>query len=172
VSTLSAGAASPPTEGELGRRVRLVSLRSTDLSVDEVLAAVQDPAAGGHAVFIGTVRDHDGGRDVLDLSYSAHTSAPLTMRQVALRIAATEGVCAVAAVHRVGDLRVGDLAVVVAVSAAHREDAFAACRRLIDDIKAEVPIWKHQAFADGGTEWVGSGDVGEDPVGEDPVGGS
>ena len=156
-SSPAADVATPPSEEEVARRVRLVSLRSTDLSVDEVLAAVADPAAGGHALFVGTVRDHDGGRDVAHLAYSAHTSASLVLWQVALRVAADDGVLGVAAVHRLGDLEVGDVAVVVAVSAAHRGVAFAASRRLIDEIKAEVPIWKHQRFVDGSTEWVGAG---------------
>jgi molybdopterin synthase catalytic subunit len=71
-------------------------------------------------------------------------------------VAAGPEVIAVAAVHAVGDLRIGDLAVVVAASCAHRGDAFDACRRLIDDLKEQVPIWKHQVFADGGEEWVGT----------------
>ena len=155
-SSPAAEVATPPSEEEVARRVRLVSLRSTDLSVDEVLAAVADPAAGGHTVFVGTVRDHDSGREVTDLAYSAHPSASLVLWQVALRVAAGEGILGVAAVHRLGDLQIGDVAVVVAVSTAHRGDAFAAAKRLIDEIKAEVPIWKHQRFADGSTEWVGA----------------
>ena len=107
-------------------RVRLVSLRSTALSVDEVLAAVADPVAGGHALFVGTVRDHDAGLDVADLSYSAHPSASRALWHVALDVAADDGVVAVAAVHRLGDLAIGDVAVVVAVSAVHRAEAFAA----------------------------------------------
>jgi molybdopterin synthase catalytic subunit len=167
VTRQPAADAAQPTDSDVAGRVRMVSLRSTELSVDEVLAAVKDPAAGGHAVFVGTVRDHDGGRDVVHLSYSAHPSAAQLLWQVTNRVAASDGVLGVAAVHRLGDLRIGDIAVVVAVSAAHRGDAFAASGRLIDEIKAEVPIWKHQRFADGGTEWVGSGGPGETPVGTD-----
>lgn len=150
----------PSSEDEFAPRVRMVSLRSTELSVDEVLASVADPAAGGQAVFVGTVRDHDGGRDVVHLSYSAHPSASLVLWNVALRVAASEDVIGVAAVHRLGDLDVGDLTVVVAVSSAHRAQAFVAARRLIDELKAEVPIWKHQRFGDGGSEWVGTEWVG------------
>jgi molybdopterin synthase catalytic subunit len=75
---------------------------------------------------------------------------------VAEQVATDLPVCAVAAVHRTGELAVGDVAVVVAAAAAHRDEAFAAARRLIDDLKETVPIWKRQVFADGGEEWVGS----------------
>ena len=109
--------------------VRLVDVRDTALSLDEVFEAVRDPAAGGVALFVGTVRDHDDGRDVAALQYSAHPSAVQQLREVAERVAHEEDVVAVAAVHRVGDLAIGDLAVVVAVSAGHGAEAFAAGRR-------------------------------------------
>lgn len=136
--------------------VRLTGIRATPLSVDEVLAAVTHPAAGGIAIFVGTVRDHDGGRDVAGLGYSAHASAEEQLAAVTDRVARAHGVLAAAATHRVGELAVGDLAVVVAVAAAHRAEALTACRALIDELKATVPIWKHQAFSDGSDEWVGS----------------
>ena len=136
--------------------IRLAELRERPLSVDEVYAAVADPAAGGIAVFVGAVRDHDHGRDVTALSYSAHPSAADQLRKVAEQVAERFDAHAVAAVHRVGDLAIGDLAVVVAVSAGHRGTAFDACRALIDDLKATVPIWKHQRFAGGDSEWVDS----------------
>ncbi|HLJ99907.1 MAG TPA: molybdenum cofactor biosynthesis protein MoaE [Streptosporangiaceae bacterium] len=136
--------------------VRLVGVRETGLSVDEVVAAVTDPAAGGVAVFAGAVRDEDGGRQVSALSYSAHPSAEAELWRVAEQVAIKFPVTAVAAVHRIGDLKIGDLAVVVATSAPHRAEALDACRALIDELKASVPIWKHQVFADGTTEWVGS----------------
>ncbi len=151
-----AGEAVPPEDVEAAARVRIVSLRSTPLSVDELRLAVADPTAGGHALFVGTVRDHDEGQHVVGLSYSAHPSASRALWKVAVRVARAEGVVAVAAEHRLGDLEVGDLAVVVAVSAAHRAEAFAACRTLIDELKHEVPIWKHQRFASGEAEWVGA----------------
>ncbi|SHK74478.1 molybdenum cofactor biosynthesis protein MoaE [Actinacidiphila paucisporea] len=137
--------------------IRLLAVRDTPLSLDEVFAAVGDDAAGGTTLFVGTVRDHDGhsGAAVTGLSYSAHPSAELELRRVAEKVAADFPVRALAAVHRVGDLRVGDLAVIVAVSCPHRGEAFAASRRLIDDLKGEVPIWKHQTFEDGTEEWVG-----------------
>ncbi|MEU6780751.1 molybdenum cofactor biosynthesis protein MoaE [Nonomuraea angiospora] len=138
--------------------IRLLGIRDTALSVDEVLAAVGDHAAGGTTVFVGTVREQDHGKPVTRLSYSAHPSAEAELRQVAEKVAADFPVTALAAVHRVGDLELGEAAVIVAVAAPHRDEAFKASRRLIDDLKANVPIWKHQVFADGETEWVGAGE--------------
>jgi molybdopterin synthase catalytic subunit len=131
-------------------------MRAEPLSVDEVLAAVADEGAGGTVVFTGQVRDFDHGRGVTRLSYTAHESAAAELRRVAEKVAAESGALALAAVHRIGELAIGDLAVVVAVSCPHRAEAFAACRALIDELKATVPIWKHQHFDDGGSEWVGS----------------
>ena len=136
--------------------VRLIAIRESELSVDEVRAAVADPGAGGIALFAGTVRDTDHDQGVTGLSYTAHPSAEAELRRVAGEIADKFGVVAVAAVHRVGDLGLGDLAVVVGVSCPHRAEAFDACRALIDELKASVPIWKHQRFTNGTTEWVGS----------------
>lgn len=129
-------------------------MRDTPLSVDEVYAAVADPGAGGIALFVGTVRDRDGARDVTRLAYSAHPSAAAELRVMAEKVAADFDVRALAAVHRVGELAVGDLAVVVAVACPHRGEAFDACRTLIDNLKHGVPIWKHQQFSDGTSEWV------------------
>jgi molybdopterin synthase catalytic subunit len=136
--------------------VRLIAVRESELSVDEVRAAVADPAAGGIALFAGTVRDSDHDRGVSGLSYSAHPSAADELRRVAEVIAEKYPVIGIAAVHRVGDLAIGDLAVVLAVSCPHRAEAFDACRDLIDTLKASVPIWKHQRFDDGTAEWVGT----------------
>ena len=136
--------------------MRLIDVRAAELSVDEVRAAVADPAAGGIALFAGAVRDSDHDRRVTGLSYSAHPSAAGELRRVAEVIAGKFRVTGIAAVHRVGDLAVGDLAVVAAVSCPHRAEALDACRALIDELKATVPIWKHQRFADGASEWVGS----------------
>jgi molybdopterin synthase catalytic subunit len=128
----------------------------TPLSVDRALVEVAHERAGAVALFVGVVRDHDGGRDgVVRLDYSAHPSAPSVMEQLAGRVAARAGVRAVVAAHRTGMLRVGDLAVICAVSADHRPEAFAGCRELIEELKGQVPIWKQQEFADGLQEWVG-----------------
>ena len=134
--------------------VRLIDIRDIPLSLDEVFEAVSDPAAGGVCLFVGAVRDHDGGEDVSALGYSSHPTAVERLREVAGRIAGECDVIALAAVHRVGDLAIGDLAVVVGASAAHRADAFEACRRLIDELKTDVPVWKHQTFVSGDAEWV------------------
>ena len=136
--------------------VRLIAVRESELSLDEVRAAVADPAAGGIALFAGAVRDSDQDRGVSGLSYSAHPSAADELRRVAEVIAEKYPVIGIAAVHRVGDLAIGDLAVVLAVSCPHRAEAFDACRDLIDILKASVPIWKHQRFDDGTAEWVGT----------------
>jgi molybdopterin synthase catalytic subunit len=136
--------------------VRLIAVREAELSVDEARAAVADPAAGGIALFAGVVRDSDHDRGVSGLSYSAHPSAVGELRRVAEVIAEKYPVIGIAAVHRVGDLAIGDLAVVLAVSCPHRAEAFDACRDLIDILKASVPIWKHQRFDDGTAEWVGT----------------
>lgn len=138
-------------------QIRLIALRDTELSLDEIRAAVADPAAGGIALFAGAVRDNDEARGVTALSYSAHPSAEAELRRVAEEIVAKyPDVIGLAAVHRTGDLAIGDLAVVVGVSCGHRGEAFTACHALIDELKASVPIWKHQVFTDGSAEWVGS----------------
>ncbi|MFE4668874.1 molybdenum cofactor biosynthesis protein MoaE [Streptomyces sp. NPDC056716] len=145
-----------PGERAAAEPVKLIAVRETPLSLDEVFAAVGDAAAGGIALFVGTVRNHDGGAGVDALGYSCHPSAESEIRRIAEKVAAEYPVRALAAVHRVGDLAVGDLAVIVAVACPHRAEAFDACRMLIDTLKHEVPIWKHQSFSDGTEEWVGA----------------
>ncbi|GAA3391172.1 molybdenum cofactor biosynthesis protein MoaE [Streptomyces roseoviridis] len=145
-----------PGERAADDPIKLLAIRDTPLSVDEVFRAAGDDAAGATTLFVGTVRNHDGGADVDALGYSCHPSAEAELRRVAEKVVANHPVRALAAVHRVGDLRVGDIAVVVAVSCPHRAEAFQACRQLIDDLKHEVPIWKHQTFSDGTEEWVGA----------------
>lgn len=136
--------------------VRLVDIRETPLDVAEVVAALDDDSSGGLTLFVGRVRDHDGGKGVDGLAYSAHPSALARLRDVCDRVAERHDVRGLAAVHRVGTLAIGDLAVVVATASAHRGVAFDASRDLIDTLKDEVPIWKHQVFGDGTQEWVGS----------------
>jgi molybdopterin synthase catalytic subunit len=135
--------------------VVLADIRDSVLSVDDVLDAVRHPQAGGIATFVGVVRGLDHGRGVEALDYTCHSSAPQVLRELAERLADQGDVIRVAVVHRVGHLEIGDLAVVVAVSAVHRAAAFDVCRELIDTLKATVPIWKHQIFEDGSDEWVG-----------------
>jgi molybdopterin synthase catalytic subunit len=136
--------------------IRLLALRDTDIDPAEVIAAVDDAGAGGVVSFTGLVRDTDGGRGVTALEYVAHPDAEAALRRVADAVAADFPVRALAAVHRIGLLEVGDVAVVVAAAAPHRGEAFEAARRLIDDLKETVPIWKRQVFTDGDQEWVGS----------------
>ncbi|MET8040812.1 molybdenum cofactor biosynthesis protein MoaE [Micromonospora sp. NPDC005215] len=123
-----------------------------DLATHE--AAVADRRAGAVVSFQGVVRDHDHGRQVTSLEYEGHPSAAQVLREVAAEIAAEPDVYAVAVSHRVGSLAIGDVALVAAVSTAHRAAAFAACARLVDEAKARLPIWKRQVFTDGTEEWV------------------
>jgi molybdopterin synthase catalytic subunit len=143
--------------GEAGAKAEVVlsDVRESSLSVDEVIEAVRHPSAGGIATFIGVVRERDGDRGVETLDYTCHPSAPQVLGEIAEGVCAMSEVIRVAVVHRVGLLQVGDVAVVVAVSAVHRAAALDVCRELIDAVKARVPIWKHQVFADGTDEWVG-----------------
>ncbi len=136
--------------------VKLVDLRETPLDVAEVVAALEDDASGGLTLFIGRVRDHDSGKSVEGLDYSAHPTAMTRLVEVCDRVAEQYDVHGVAAVHRVGTLAIGDIAVIVATSASHPGEAFTASKALIDTLKSEVPIWKHQRFGDGTEEWVGA----------------
>jgi molybdopterin synthase catalytic subunit len=117
-------------------------------------SAVAHPAAGAVVSFVGTVRNHDQGRPVTRLDYEAHPQAQEVLQTVAREIADDPGVIAVAVSHRTGSLAIGDAAIVAAVSSAHRAEAFAACARLVEEAKARLPVWKHQYFADGTSEWV------------------
>ncbi|MGI9092199.1 MAG: molybdenum cofactor biosynthesis protein MoaE [Mycobacteriales bacterium] len=124
------------------------------LSVDEHRTAVGGDASGACVLFTGVVRDHDHDRPVRELEYVAHPSAAQVIADVAAGIVAIEEVDDVAVSHRVGVLGVGDVALVAAVSAAHRRAAFEACALLVDEVKTRLPIWKRQVFHDGSDEWV------------------
>lgn len=127
------------------------------LDVAEHAALVERAAAGAVVTFAGVVRDHDGGRGVLGLDYSAHPTAAAVVARVAADVAArAPGVRAVAVSHRVGRLAIGDVALACAVAADHRREAFATCAELVDEVKRLLPVWKHQRFTDGTDEWVGS----------------
>ena len=121
-------------------------------------AALESAHAGSGAVvtFVGRVRDRDAGRDVVALEYSAHPSAQDVLRTLAEKVAAEPDVLTVAVAHRTGRLVVGDVAVVAVVATAHRADAFRHCAQLVEDVKHSLPVWKHQLFADGTSEWVGA----------------
>ena len=139
----------------MSTQVVLAEIRSTPLSVDELVQAVRDPSAGAVVTFVGYVRERDHGDSVEVLDYSCHPSAEQVALDLAARHAAPGRAVRLGVVHRVGHLTVGDIAVVAAVSAEHRREAFEVCQALIDDFKASVPIWKHQVFTDGSDEWVG-----------------
>lgn len=134
----------------------MIGIDDTVIDPRAVEEAVWAPADGAVVTFTGIVRDHDGGREVTELEYSAHPGAERMLASLCAEIAGDE--LRVAAVHRVGRLRVGDVAVAVSVASPHREEAFDACRTLIDRLKHEIPIWKRQHFATGSSEWVGVGD--------------
>lgn len=136
--------------------VALARLSGEPITLDECEQAVDSPAHGAVVTFAGVVRDHDEGRGVVRLTYEAHPDAGGAVRASARRIAQRWPDVRIAAVHRVGTLVVGDLALACAVASAHRAAAFEACAALVDDIKATVPIWKEQAFRDGTSEWVAS----------------
>jgi molybdopterin synthase catalytic subunit len=137
----------------------LFQIRETPLSIDECFAAVQHSSAGGVVVFVGVVRDHNAGRSVTLLEYQAYSSmAERELRSLAEEIRAELPGVRLACLHRVGALSVGDLAVVCAASAPHRQQAFTACQALIDRLKQRVPVWKREHDAEG-PHWVGFVDV-------------
>lgn len=133
------------------------ALTDQPISLAEHEDLVSHQSAGAIVGFDGMVRDHDGGRGVTRLEYSAHPSAAQVLADAVAEVAEqSSGVRAIAASHRIGALQIGDAALVVAVAADHRRAAFATCAQLVDTIKARLPVWKHQFFDDGTEEWVGS----------------
>lgn len=133
------------------------ALTAEPIGVTDHEHLVAHHAAGAVVTFAGVVRNHDGGRTVTRLEYSAHPMAGQTLAEVAAEIAADrQGVRAIAVSHRVGALCIGDAALVAAVAADHRAAAFETCARLVDLVKERLPVWKHQFFADGTDEWVNS----------------
>lgn len=143
----------PPVAG--GSPVVLCRVSEQEISIDEVRTAVEHPGAGGVCIFQGVVRDHADGQQVQRLDYEAHESlAHKEMVRVLEGVIAEHPGARIAAVHRVGELGVGDVAVCVAASAAHRDDAFTACRKAIDRIKESVPLWKKEWGPDGQAHWV------------------
>ncbi|MGV0793085.1 molybdenum cofactor biosynthesis protein MoaE [Mycolicibacterium sp. XJ1819] len=139
------------------RKVLRAELTERPIEVAEHEALVAHTAAGAVVSFAGVVRDHDGGRTVTRLDYSAHPTAAQTLADIADEVAAaSDGVRAIAVSHRIGSLQIGDAALVAAVAADHRGAAFETCQRLVDTVKARLPVWKHQFFDDGSEEWVNS----------------
>ena len=145
-----------PAMGEAAQRVRHATVSAEQISVGAMAEAVADPRCGAVVTFDGVVRDHDGGRGVERLEYSAHPSADAVIAEVAAEVAERYPDTLVAVAHRVGPLAIGDSALACAVAAPHRKQAFVACDELVDTVKQRVPVWKHQVFEDGGTEWVGA----------------
>jgi molybdopterin synthase catalytic subunit len=134
-----------------------VALSTYLIDLAEHEALVGHRAAGAVVGFAGVIRDHDGGRHVTRLEYSAHPTAEQTLIEVADEIAlGCPGVRAIAVSHRIGTLQIGDVALAAAVAADHRRAAFETCALLVDTVKARLPVWKHQFFGDGSEEWVGS----------------
>jgi len=154
-----AGGDHPRTALSSESAVRVARAVVTDemLSVEEHAQLVEDDAAGAVVTFAGVVRDHDGGKGVRDLTYEGHPSAGEVIAQVVADLSTRwTGVRAVAVSHRVGALTIGDVALACAVAAEHRGQAFKACAELVDEVKARLPVWKHQHFTDGTDEWVNS----------------
>jgi len=138
--------------------VQIARITSESLDVAEHLSAVGSATVGAVTSFVGTVRDHDpdAAAAVTGLHYEAHPDAEATLRRIAeAALGDREGEVAVS--HRIGDLGVGDAAVVIAVGTAHRAEAFEVCRELIEAIKRDLPIWKQQVESDGTTAWKGIG---------------
>ena len=136
-------------------RVARAGVIREPVSVPDLAGAVLERAAGAVVTFVGVVRDHDRGREVTAIAYSAHPSADEVIVRIAREAAEQSGLRAVAVVHRIGELGVGDTALGVAVSADHRAPAFEAVRDIVEEIKKRLPVWKHQLFADGTREWSG-----------------
>jgi molybdopterin synthase catalytic subunit len=134
--------------------VELIAISDAPLDVAAHEAAVGDPAGGARVVFCGVVRDHDHGRAVVELEYQGHPSAADVLREVVDEFRKEPELIGIAVSHRVGMLHVGDVALVAAVSTAHRGAAFDICGRFVDEVKRRLPIWKRQVFDDGTDEWV------------------
>lgn len=132
----------------------LVAVSAEPLDVAAHEKAVAHPSAGATVVFCGAVRDADHARHVVELEYEAYPAAEAVLADIARTFAAQPDVLALAVSHRIGRLAVGEVAIVAAVSTAHRQQAFDVCSRLVDEVKHRLPVWKRQVFADGTDEWV------------------
>ena len=124
------------------------------VNIAELSKLVTNPHSGAVVTFCGDVRDHDGGKEVASLLYEIHPSAPEQIKLIAESIIDRFEIEKVAVAHRYGNIAIGETAFAVAVSAAHRQAAFDACAAIVDEVKAKLPIWKHQKFTDGSDEWV------------------
>ena len=122
--------------------------------IQELSKLVSNPHSGAVVTFCGDVRDHDGGKEVASLLYEIHPSAPEQIKVITQSVIGRFEIEKVAVAHRYGQIPIGETAFAVAVSAAHRQAAFDACAAIVDEVKAKLPIWKHQKFTDGSDEWV------------------
>jgi len=134
----------------------VISVLLTDqvINLPDFVAQVESSAAGAIATFSGNVRTHDHGKEVSTLSYEIHPETETILTQVVTEVAVRHKVISVAVAHRFGKIELGQSALIVAISAEHRSEAFTACAEMVDEIKAKIPIWKHQVFTDGTDEWV------------------
>ena len=130
-------------------------ITDADIDADALTQAVTDARAGAVVTFAGVVRNHDLGQAVDSIEYSSHPQAPAIIAEIAAEFTGREGVRAISLVHRVGHLAIGDLAMVAVVAAEHRGQAFSATSDLVDEVKKRLPVWKHQHFSDGHSEWTG-----------------
>ena len=131
-----------------------VDISSTPIEVTDHEDFVARTHCGAVVSLAGVVRDHDNGRNVMGLEYSAHPSAEEVLAQVVQLAVSRWRLGGIAVTHRVGELAIGEPAFIVAVSSAHRDEAFDACRWLVDETKLQLPVWKRQRFTDGTSEWV------------------
>jgi molybdopterin synthase catalytic subunit len=132
-------------------------LSDEPLSLDRVVAEVRSDEAGAIATFTGTTRVHSRGRSVTHLDYEAYEGmAEQVMEEIADALRTRYELTAIAIHHRIGRVSIGETSVVIAVSAPHRQDALAACRDAIDELKERVPLWKKEVY-EGGEEWIGQG---------------
>ncbi len=133
-----------------------VAVTADPISGESLSKKVSTPTSGAVVTFSGDVRNHDKGRQVTSMDYEAHPSAEKVLNEIANEIVEQYSIEAIAIAHRFGPLAIGDSALVVAVAAAHRQDAFDACNAAVEAVKARIPVWKHQFFSDGTDEWVNS----------------
>jgi molybdopterin synthase catalytic subunit len=136
------------------RRVVFTSVNDEPLDVVAHEAMVAGRTSGAVVTFTGVVRDHDGGRPVLQVEYVGHPSVSDVLAAVVAEVTERSDVDAVAVSHRLGELGVGTVALVVAVASAHRQEAFLTAALLVDEVKNRVPVWKRQLYADGSNEWI------------------
>ena len=142
------------SQAQLDSVVRRAWVGLEAIDAQAVRQLVVGPTAGASVLFTGDVRDNDHGRLVVSLTYEAHPSAQDVLRELAHEVASSHDVLALAVAHRHGSIPIGESALVAAVSARHRQQAFDACAELVELTKQRIPIWKHQRFADGSDEWV------------------